>query len=264
MGATESEHQRLPTNGPFFPHGSSAIFITNIFSQTLVSEIVDTVQSNFTLPVSQYIKMHADAYRKIVSKAQDQLNKRNLTYQLAHDRIDLIVDILASKKILIQRNLHLRATRPQIKNLQEYIGWHRESFYGRGVERCVNFWVPVANVTSENSLQYIPNSHLIPDDRLGIVRVEDPITAKQSAGHLIGLPYAPKHIVSGVDLSQRRAFDVGIGEAAIFSGSLIHGAAENRSNNIRFSLDFRLIASEAYGSNELHTESANNCFVPLQ
>lgn len=222
-----------------------------------------TVQSHFALPDSQYIQMDAESYRALVANAQDQLNKLYLTRRLVDDRIELLMDLLATKNILLQRNLHLRATRPQTKNLQENIGWHRESFYGDGVERCVNFWVPVANVTAENTLRYIPDSHLIPDDRLETIRVEDLATPKHSAGHIIGFPYAPKHIVSGVDFSQSRAFNVVTGEAVIFSGALIHGAADNKSNHIRFSIDFRVIASEAFGGSDFNFGGGNNMFVPL-
>jgi len=257
--------QKQPTEGPFFPPNSSAIIITKIASTALIDEVVKTVRSYFTLPISQYIEMDADSYRTLVAEAQDQLNKRYFTRLLTNDQLDLLMDVLATKHILIQRNLCLRATRPQIKNLQEFVGWHRESFYGIGVERCVNFWVPIANVNVENTLRYIPDSHLIPDDRLEIIRVEDASTPKHSSGHKIGLRYAPKNIISGVDFSQARPFQVKVGEAAIFSGALIHGAAENSSNLIRFSMDFRVIAKEAYGGPEIKPSDSSSffSFVPL-
>ena len=56
--------------------------------------------------------------------------------------------------------------------------------------------------------------------------------------------YSPKRIVSGVDLTVHRPLVVVPGEVAVFSGALIHGAAENRFNGVRFSVDFRLIASQ--------------------
>jgi ectoine hydroxylase-related dioxygenase (phytanoyl-CoA dioxygenase family) len=261
--ASASTSPRLPTEGPFFPPESSAITITNIASQALIAEMLETVRSHFAHPTSEYLGVDAEDYRAIVAAAQNDLNQRSLTRRLASDRIDLLADVLATKKILIQRNLHLRATRPQIKSLQENVGWHRESFYGAGVERCVNFWAPIANVTAENTLRYVSDSHLIPEDRIETVRIEDPTTPKFSAGHKIGLNYAPKQIVSGVDFSKQRAFDVSVGQAAVFSGALIHGAAENRSNNIRFSIDFRLIAQEAYGGRALLVGGNDNYYEPL-
>ena len=260
---TTSAPQRLPTNGPYFPADSSAIIITRIFSEALLGEIAKTVETHFALPEAEYIHMDANSYRAVVATAQDELNKLHLTRRLVEDRIDLLEDVLGSRDILVQKNLHLRATRPQTKSAHENIGWHRESFYGDGVERCVNFWTPIANVNAENTLRYVPDSHLIPEDRLETVRLEDPTTPKHSTGHIIGFPYAPKHIVSGVDFSQSRAFDVAKGEAAIFSGALIHGSADNRSNRIRFSIDFRLIASEAYGGRDRSIGGGNNMFVSL-
>jgi ectoine hydroxylase-related dioxygenase (phytanoyl-CoA dioxygenase family) len=259
---TDTASQRTPTGGPYFPAGSSAIVITRIASRALLDEMIEAVRSHFTLPTPDYVKMDAESYRAIVAKAQNRMNERQLTRSLTRDRIELLMEVLATKDILIQRNLHLRATRPQINSSQENIGWHRESFYGSGVERCVNVWTPIANVSAENSLRYIPDSHLIPDDQLGTVSVQDPITRRHSTGHMIGLPYAPKNIVSGVDLSHDRAFDVALGEAAVFSGALIHGSAKNNSSDIRFSADFRVIAREAY-QGDINAGDGNNFFVPI-
>ncbi|MGE0424754.1 MAG: phytanoyl-CoA dioxygenase family protein [Reyranellaceae bacterium] len=49
-------------------------------------------------------------------------------------------------------------------------------------------------------------------------------------------------MLSRVDLSHHRPLLVAPGETAIFSGALVHGAANNRSDQIRFSVDFRAIA----------------------
>ena len=44
---------------------------------------------------------------------------------------------------------------------------------------------------------------------------------------------------------------------------LIHGAAENRSDKIRFSMDFRLIAEESLASAKEHFASGKSYFEPL-
>ena len=37
--------------------------------------------------------------------------------------------------------------------------------------------------------------------------------------------------------------------SSIFSGNLVHGAAINKSNSIRFSIDFRVISEKYYDEN---------------
>lgn len=164
---------------------------------------------------------------------------------------------------MIQSNVYLRATRPAISGVTENIGWHRESFYGPAMEESINFWVPVANVSVENVMHYIPESHIIPDADIETESVNDASVERFSAGHKIGLLYAPKEIVSGVDLNVSKPFCVLPGEVAIFAGALIHGAAANRSADIRFSIDFRLIAEESLSATKEHFASGKNYFEYL-
>jgi len=53
------------------------------------------------------------------------------------------------------------------------------------------------------------------------------------------------------------------GEAAIFSGALIHGAADNRSDQIPFSVDFRAIAEPNLATDKHHFASGKAYFERL-
>ncbi len=182
--------------------------------------------------------MGPEAYRELILRGQEELNRRDVGRRMARDRRDVICQVLNSDRPLIQTNTYLRATRPVVSGIQENIGWHRESFYGPSMEESINFWAPIANVNAENIVRYIADSHLIADADIETVNVEEESVARFSVGHKIGLLYSPKQIVSGVDLSDPKPFCVLPGEVVIFAGALIHGAAENRSDKIRFSLDF--------------------------
>ena len=56
--------------------------------------------------------------------------------------------------------------------------------------------------------------------------------------------YAPFRIVSGVDFTDIRRMIMSQGQMAIFDSNLIYGAGDNRTDKIRFSLDFRVIDTE--------------------
>lgn len=216
----------------------------------------------FGRPTEHYVQMATAKYTTLVAEAQDELNRRQLARLLGEDRRAELTEILGSDRILVQSHLYLRATRP-MRGGQESVGWHRESFYASSVETAVNFWVPVLNVTIENTLLYVPDSHLIPDEAIATRNEDDPNVPRGSAAHRIGLLYSPKHIVGGVDFSLQRPFIVLPGEAAIFSGQLIHGSASNRSEKIRFSADLRLIAAENLKTNKWHFASGKEYFEEL-
>jgi len=248
---------------PIFPPGTSAIAISRLGDGALVAELQDVTRSFFAQPTDHYVAMAADAYRTLVAEAQDELNRRQTARRLAEDRRAELEAILGTDTILIQTNLYLRATRPRSISGQEHIGWHRESFYGPNMETSVNFWVPILNVTTDNAMRYVPDSHLIPDDAIQTVQEDSADVARYSAGHRIGLLYAPKRIVGGVDLTFNRPLTASPGEAAIFSGALIHGAADNRSDTIRFSVDFRAIAQGNLATDKHHFTSGKSYFERL-
>jgi ectoine hydroxylase-related dioxygenase (phytanoyl-CoA dioxygenase family) len=248
---------------PIFAPGSSGIIITRLANPSLLDEMRSVVQFYFPHSTAHYAGLDAPAYHALVAQAQDELNRRSLARRLAGDRREVLAAILGSERMMVQSNLYLRATRPLTGAGQENVGWHRESFYGPGMQTAVNFWMPVANVTLENTLLYIPDTHLIPDEAIETVKEDDPTVSRGSAGHRIGLLYSPKRIVAGIDLSGSRPFVVLPGEASIFSGQLIHGAAANKSEKIRFSVDFRLIAAESLRVNKEHFASGRKYFEDL-
>lgn len=248
---------------PVFPEASSGMIVSALASTELLEEVKGVVDYFFPRDVESYMEMAPDDYRSLVAQAQSDLNRRQLGRRLAKDRRDIICEVLDTKNPMIQSNLYLRATRPSNSSVRENVGWHRESFYGPNMQESINFWVPVANVSSENAIRYVADSHLIPDSEIETVSEADPSVARFSAGHKIGLPYAPKKIVSGVDLDVHHPFVVLPGEAAIFAGALIHGAAENHSDRIRFSVDFRLLAAESLTETKEHFASGKSYFEPL-
>ncbi|MEM7057098.1 MAG: phytanoyl-CoA dioxygenase family protein [Pseudomonadota bacterium] len=245
---------------PIFPEGSSGIRTTRLADTSLLDEVQGVVAYYFPRDTQYYVDMEPDAYRGLIFAAQEELNRRQITRRLAEDRRDVICEVLDTQRPMIQTNIYMRGTRPSVLGIQENIGWHRESFYGPDMDQAINLWVPILNVSAENVMRYIPDSHLIPDAEISTHSEADDSVQRFSAGHKIGLLYAPKEITGGVELNVSKPFCVLPGEVAIFAGHLIHGAAENLSDKIRFSMDFRLIAEESLSSAKEHFASGKSYF----
>lgn len=256
--STPSEKTR-----PNFPDGRSGIVTEYLSDDALLQELRALVGFFFPRTTREYVDMAPEAFRAIVLRAQEELNARDFARRLARDRRETICRILGSDRPLVQTNAYMRATRPHVDGVQENIGWHRESFYGPDMQESINFWVPIANVSAENAVRYIPDSHLIPDEDIQTTSEEDGTVERFSAGHKIGLLYRPKEIVSGVDLTASQPLVALPGEAAIFAGALIHGAAANHSDHIRFSVDFRMLAAESLSQGKDHFASGKSYFEPL-
>jgi len=262
-----TERQLPPSSAmrrqPIFPAGSSGIIVTRLTDTSLLTVLRDVAARYFPEPADAYAAMDADRYRQRVAEAQDAINALSIGQRVVQDLRSDLQAVLATDRILVQSSVYLRATRPKVTGVQENVGWHRESFYGPDMEYSVNVWMPIANVNPDNMLRYIPDSHLIPDDQIVVVSEPDPTMPRYSAGHRIGLLYAPKRIIGGVDLSAHRPFAVALGEVAIFSGQLIHGAAQNRSDSIRFSIDFRTIAKANLREQKDHFASGRKYFEEI-
>jgi hypothetical protein len=177
--------------------------------------------------------------------SQDKFNAESFHQVITGDIRDELAALLECRwqDLLIQRQAYLRAARPNVDG-QESVGWHRESFYGCP-EHALNVWVPLMGCVPENVIRYVPGSADIPNEAIETVADESHGIERGSAGHKVGLLYAPKRIVSVVDFSTAQPLPFKEGHASVFSAQLIHGAAQNRTNQIRFSVDFRVTTKEA-------------------
>jgi hypothetical protein len=213
-------------------------------------------------------KLPTSDYRSLILDAQNRLNELGVNELIYKEiRKDFAGWYPDAGGYLVQSNVYLRASRPIVKQQYEHIGWHRESFYGSGMEKAHNVWVPIRGVNEKNTLRYIPESHHIPTDELEIYSVDDPITTRFSNGHKLGFLYSPKIIKSGIDFSSAKPINVPKNCFACFPAELIHGAAVNRSKTIRFSVDLRIINKSDYKnkvSKSYHFASGRSYFVDME
>jgi hypothetical protein len=231
----------------------------------VLSTLLRTINEFFPLPEKDYLSKDMNTYRGIMLDAQEQLTQdempETILSAIRHD----LSDYMGTEDLLIQNNLYLRASRPHLPTDQENIDWHREPFYGPNLENSVNIWTPIRGVCEKNTLRYVPESQRIPCETIQTVNVGSKSTARYSVGHKLGFNYDPKKIVSGVDFSLAEPLLVPLGASAIFPGMLIHGAAANYATEIRFSVDFQVMAKKHYKSSnkKYHFSSGKPYFREL-
>ncbi len=217
-----------------------------VIDQSLFAQMREIVDSFFDEDEVKYCQMNLADYREIMLNAQQCLVENGFPSNLVRGIKASLSRYLDTSDFLVQSSLYLRASRPQKYSPApaESIGWHRESFYGQGMEYSANIWVPLRGVNDTNTLRYIPKSQVIPDEEIVFSQHDDPYTRQYGVGHRLGFLYKPKRIMGGVDLTSSQFLDCSLGRFAVFSGNLVHGNAINNSKKIRLSIDFRIIRSE--------------------
>jgi len=243
----------------------SGIWLAQHKTLIVVKEIKSIIDHHFSNISESGLELPDNLYFEKVKIVQDELNRHHFASKITSQIQSRVSDFLEDKKFLIQSNLYFRASRPVI-NAEESIGWHRESFYGPNMELSANIWTPIKNVTVKNTLQFIPNSHLIDDADIITQQTTSLKTSKGSLRNDIGFLYSPKTIIAGVDLNNNQPMIVPSGSSSIFKGALIHGAANNNDTKIRFSVDFRVIAANHYDpttSKSIHRVSKKAYFLPF-
>ncbi len=204
----------------------------------LMAEIRGIVQFFFHHPVAHYIDMDTEKFRRLVFLAQRTMQQRDFHSRLTRHLENLLTGLLPGVSKIEVQPPRLRAVRPHVGG-QEAIGWHREGLYGTGGE--INIWVAIQNVCVGTAMLFVPGSDKIKDEDLQTSEVVDESCNRQSAGHQIGLLDIEKKIVGGVDFTRAMPLVVLPGECVIFDGRLIHGSGLNRSEEIRFSADWRAV-----------------------
>lgn len=243
----------------------SSISIMEHKNKQLLLDIRKIIKSNFNDDVRKYNELEIESFREMVSSTQNQINDLNIVKLLSVSLKDKVFSYL-NDDFLIQSNCYLRAARPIKSSNSENIGWHRESFYSALGHLCYNIWTPILGVNENNTIQYIPESQKIISKNIITENKNDTHTKKFSSGHKIGFLYSPKTIIGGVDLQKNKRLIVPEDCSALFSGNLIHGAGINTSDEIRFSLDFRIIPKKDYILNkslekENHFSSGKSYFI---
>lgn len=129
---------------------------------------------------------------------------------------------------LNKTHVQIRINRPNSLDINPP---HRDSYLSY-YKDIVNVWIPIENCNDQTSLPLISGSHLIPENN---------IFRTKSKGAIINnnTYYVPCILKTKDGILQMERPNPKKGEALVFTPFLIHGAAINRSNKTRVSLELR-------------------------
>ena len=123
---------------------------------------------------------------------------------------------------------------PPHKDIYEAYDGAVEGYEQGDLPRFMNFWIPIAGVTSKSSLPLAPKSHLIPESK---------VHRTTEGGVVRGNQYRVRMIAEWGGMSEMERASVEVGQVLMFSGFLIHGLAANEEKDkTRVALEFRLFS----------------------
>lgn len=147
---------------------------------------------------------------------------------------------LIGPDLLIHKYPYLRMARPG--KAQDNIGIHRDTLYGSSPYE-VSVLIPLSNMTGGAAMKVLPGSHVKPSNYYPYTEGESQCD-KLSDKHKLGFLYAPK-VMSKEVIEECIPINLSMGDILVFFPSLVHGQEVNTSEEIRLSMDSRIVNSLA-------------------
>jgi hypothetical protein len=141
----------------------------------------------------------------------------------------------------VQKYPYLRAVRPGTN--RDAVALHRDSYYGSSPYEIAVF-IPFIDLPAESALRVVSGSHIEPDSAYPWTRGESGGVTSGSPKHQLGYPYALKSLDPAL-LARAEPVPLRLGQAVLFSLSLVHGSGTNATDATRFSTDIRVVNSLA-------------------
>ena len=219
----------------------NGFLIRKFKNKNIVDKIRRIIKKHFYKKDSYYCNISLERFHKIAYNCQVEINDSNIIRLFDQSEGKIVREIINNEEPLYESFLFLRAVRPaRLSKYDESVSLHRESFYTKQnyIKYAINIWFPIINVDSKSSIKFIPKSHKIPDNLIKRTRIKlknYPIK-RFSDGHRIGFFYAPKKIISGVNLKNQKKMLIPPNSFALFSSMLIHGNGTNQNDKVRFAI----------------------------
>jgi len=262
------ENRNLFLGDSFAKYNSDGAVVCKMQNHSVLNEAQKTIETEFTETAEHYSKMSREDFSDFALKVQGKVNEIGIQRRFIESEKRLLSQLLKSDNICYQSICFLRAVRPEsFTGIIEAPDFHRETFYSDDpatTEKMLNIWIPIKNVVESNTLQYLPGSHLIPDNCLSVTPDNSLVSVEKfSSAHKLGFFWSQKKIGGGVDINdaQKAEFEGVLGEYLAFSSMTIHGGARNLHNEVRFVVGFGLIAEEDINSNKDYFPSGKKYFL---
>ncbi|MEL6811475.1 MAG: phytanoyl-CoA dioxygenase family protein [Bacteroidota bacterium] len=180
-------------------------------------------------------------YHTVVTSDKDHFDVIDITRNLTNEDFDFDISLLEKRfgkelgykltswvEELQKTHIQIRINRPSSLDINPP---HKDGYLSYW-EDIVNVWIPVAGCNEQTSLPVEPGSHLLPEDE--IYRTES--KGAKINGNIYYVPCILKKKSGNLKMIRPNPSE---GQALLFSPFLIHGAAVNRSNSTRVSIELR-------------------------
>ena len=202
-----------------------------------LNKISNNIKNKFS-NIKHINSLSAQDFFKYVEDGQKLINEENFAKIFIDNNIKVISKLINLKKLYFTPQAYLRAIRNNT-NQQEYIEFHRESFYNEFNKNCYSIWVPLVKITKNNCLKYVAEEKDSINNKFK--NNKNPIVRKNSSGHKIGLNYNKFDV--DVNPKKIKNMILKINEFLVFDGNLLHGNGSNRENYVRLAINFFIIPS---------------------
>lgn len=203
------------------------------------ANIVRALQQN-NIPIEESTFTLED-YHHFVKTDQQHFDVINITRNLTNEDFDFDIELLVERfgnelgykltswvEELQKTHIQIRINRPSSLDINPP---HKDGYLSYW-EDIVNIWIPIAGCNEKTSLPVAAGSHLLPENE--IYRTES--KGATINGNTYYVPCILKTEKGNLNMVRPNPKE---GEALLFSPFLIHGAAVNRSDQTRVSIELR-------------------------
>ena len=174
---------------------------------------------------NRLIRLFENSPNEVPTIFRPELHLEGFYTLFAHPRLLEIAKQILGSEIRIYPNYSVRPKLPENKRTE--VPWHQDAGYTSGnseILRMMNVWTPLVPVNRRNGcMEFVPESH-----KNGVVR------------HNKDQYYLQIHNEALEPLIKRAIpIEINPKDVVIFSNLLFHRGLPNKSNHIRWSIDFR-------------------------
>ncbi len=229
-------------------------YVNKVNNFELFNEINYLLEEGFSNS-DELNKMDLDSYFEYTLNLQNQINSLDFAKNFIDSHVNTIKKFIDVDFLYYTPNIYLRAVRNEKKANNEFIEFHRESYYNNFNKDCYSIWIPFVDITKNNCLKYVDEKNKKVNDN--IEKVQNSFIKKYSPGHKLGLNY--KNFKLDIDNNNVKSMLAKKGEYIIFDGNLLHGSGKNKEDYIRIAINFFIIPSNKsinyYSSKEINNQN---------
>jgi len=209
--------------------------------KTLVTAKLISLTGNNKVTLSSYHQFVSDLnHDKFQWKLANLLWKYDIGVTIGRSQYEFLRSFI-SPDLLVQAKPFLRIARPG--RAEDCIGYHRDTSYGQSPYE-VTMFIPLVDLPQSAALHVAPKTHMLKNEEIHLTSLANPKWKRRSQKHSLGFPYSPK-IINGVKDINFYPVPLRLGQAMLFSPSLVHGQTCNNSSITRFSIDLRFLNAHA-------------------